>query len=71
MGNTKTKRLNLALTEEAFSFLRDAAAAKGISMTAVLEQMIRENCNPEQLARDRFGDAILKRFDEARGTSGP
>ena len=38
----KKVRINFALTEEARDTLRDIAAAQGVSMTAMLEIIIRQ-----------------------------
>jgi len=41
-GCMKKVRINFALTEEARDTLRDIAAAQGVSMTAMLEIIIRQ-----------------------------
>jgi uncharacterized protein (DUF1778 family) len=41
-------RINFALTQEARDLLRDMAAAKGVSMTALLEILIREAAKKER-----------------------
>ena len=59
-------RINFSLTEEARNLLRDTATSKGISMTALLELMIRENCGAGSFTSRKFRDDAVRQLNEDR-----